>query len=263
MTVWRKIMKVLLITGASRGLGAAVARTAAGIGAAVVLNARSAAPLQKLRDEIKDNGGEALALPGDVGQLETCRRLIAESIAAFGRLDSLVNNAAVIDPIAPIATADPHGWQTAVAVNLLGPMWLTQAALPHLRRRQGRVINVSSGAADYGIPGWAAYCTTKGALNQFNRVLAEEEPAVTAVAVRPGVVDTAMQVDIRQKGATGMPEDAHGRFVELHRQGNLLPPEKPGRAIALLALHAPAAWSGRFLSWDDADVAALEKVSRL
>jgi NAD(P)-dependent dehydrogenase (short-subunit alcohol dehydrogenase family) len=251
-------MKVILVTGASQGLGTAVARILAEMGAAVVLNARSADPLYALMADIEANGGTALALPGDVGQLQTCRWLVAETIEAFGRLDAVVHNAGVIDPIAPIAQADPHGWQTAVTVNLLAPMWLTQAALPHLRRQQGRVISVSSGAAEYGIPGWAGYCATKGALNQFNRVLAKEEPSITAVAVRPGVVDTAMQDVIRRDGATGMPREDHGRFVKMHKQGDLLPPEKPGRAIALLALHAPPDWNGRFLSWDDAEMAALE-----
>lgn len=250
-------MNVVLITGASRGLGAAIARILAEMGTAVVLNARSVDPLRELMAEIEANGGTALALPGDVGQLDTCRWLVAETIEAFGRLDTVVHNAAVIDPIAPIAVADPQAWQTAVSVNLLGPVWLTQAALPHLRRQQGRVISVSSGAAEYGIAGWGAYCTTKGALNQFNRVLAEEEERITAVAVRPGVVDTAMQDEIREKGATGMPTEAHSRFVEMHKQGNLLPPEKPGRAIALLALRAPREWNGRFLSWDDPDIATL------
>ncbi len=250
-------MNVVLITGASRGLGAAVARILAEMDTAVVLNARSAKPLYELMAEIEANGGMALALPGDVGQLDTCRWLVAETIETFGRLDAIIHNAAVIDPIAPIAEADPQAWQTAVSVNLLGPVWLTQAALPHLRRQQGRVISVSSGAADYGIPGWGAYCATKGALNQFSRVLAEEEERVTAVAVRPGVVDTVMQNEIREKGATGMTVQAHSRFMEMHEQGNLLPPEKPGRAIALLALRAPREWNGRFLSWDDPDIATL------
>jgi NAD(P)-dependent dehydrogenase (short-subunit alcohol dehydrogenase family) len=251
-------MKVILVTGASRGLGTAVARILAEMGTAVVLNARSSEPLYELMAEIEVAGGTALALPGDVGQLETCRWLVAETIEAFGRLDGLVHNAGVIEPIVPIAETDPHGWETAVTVNLLAPMWLTQAALPHLRRQQGRVISVSSGAAEYGIPGWAGYCTTKGALNQFNRVLAKEEPSITAVAVRPGVVNTAMQAVIRREGTTGMPRESHGRFVRMYEQGDLLPPEKPGRAIALLALYAPADWSGRFLSWDDAEMATLE-----
>jgi NAD(P)-dependent dehydrogenase (short-subunit alcohol dehydrogenase family) len=251
-------MNVVLITGASRGLGAAIARILAEMNTAVVLNARSSDPLHELMAEIEANGGTALALPGDVGQLDTCRWLVAETIETFGRLDAVVHNAAVIDPIAPIAEADPQAWQTAVTVNLLGPVWLTQAALPHLRRQQGRVISVSSGAAEYGIAGWGAYCATKGALNQFNRVLAEEEEGITAVAVRPGVVDTVMQDEIRDKGATGMPAAAHNRFVQMHEQGNLLPPEKPGRAIALLALRAPRKWNGRFLSWDDPEIAALD-----
>jgi NAD(P)-dependent dehydrogenase (short-subunit alcohol dehydrogenase family) len=115
-------------------------------------------------------------------------------------------------------------------------MMLTQAALPYLRQHRGRVINVSSGAATYAIPGWGAYCTAKGALNQFNRVLSIEEEMVTAVAVRPGVIDTDMQAIIRQMGAVGMPESAYQRFVQMREAGELLPPEAPGGAIAVLAL---------------------------
>jgi NAD(P)-dependent dehydrogenase (short-subunit alcohol dehydrogenase family) len=85
-------------------------------------------------------------------------------------------------------------------------------------------------------------------------VLAIEEPAITAVAVRPGVVDTEMQAVIRRDGKTGMPQPDHQRFVQYHETGQLLPPEQPARALITLALHAPPEWSGEFLSWDDEKV---------
>jgi len=138
-----------------------------------------------------------------------------------------------------------------VPLILFGPVMLTQAALPHLRQRAGRVINVSSGAAVKVIQGWGAYCVAKAALNHFTRVLAEEEPAITAIALRPGKVDTAMQETIRKEGAGGMTASAHAGFVEAHARGELLPPEQPGRALAVLALHGPREWSGEFISWDE------------
>ncbi|MCI0398529.1 MAG: SDR family NAD(P)-dependent oxidoreductase [Chloroflexi bacterium] len=249
--------KTVLITGASRGLGAAVARLAAELGASVALNARSAGELAAVAEEIRAAGGRAIAIPGDVSDADNCRFLVKQTIGHFGRLDALVNNAGTVEPIAPLATADPAGWQRNLAVNVLGPMMLVQAALPHLRQSHGRVVNVSSGAAVSPVPGWAAYCAAKGALNQFNRVLAAEEETITAVAVRPGVVDTEMQAVIRHEGAEGMPASAHARFIRYHEAGELLPPEKPGRALAVLALYAPHEWSGEFLSWDEERVQAL------
>jgi NAD(P)-dependent dehydrogenase (short-subunit alcohol dehydrogenase family) len=252
--------QTVIITGASRGLGEAVAYAAADLGANVVLNARSAEAIEEIARFIRDAGGSALAVPGDVGRPEDCHNVVEKTVAKFGRIDAVVNNAGILEPIAPIADADPAAWEYNLAVNVLGPLMLTQAALPQLRRRQGRVINVSSGAAVSAVPGWGAYCVAKGGLNQFNRVLAAEEAAITAVAVRPGVVDTAMQATIREHGQTGMTADAHARFVRYHEQGELLSPARPGRALVMLALYAPPDWSGEFLSWDDEKVQKLEEM---
>lgn len=246
--------KTIIITGASRGLGAAMARIAAEQGAAVVINARSEEALERVAAEIEQGGGTALAVPGDVSKREDCAALVEQTIERFGRLDALINNAGILEPVNPIAKADPAAWEYNLLVNVLGPMMLIQAALPHLRERNGRVINISSGAAVSAVPGWAAYCASKGALNQITRVLAAEEPDITAVAVRPGVVDTEMQAVIRKDGASGMPQQDHQRFIGYHEKGELLSPELPGRALVTLALHAPKEWSGEFLSWNDEKV---------
>jgi NAD(P)-dependent dehydrogenase (short-subunit alcohol dehydrogenase family) len=97
----------------------------------------------------------------------------------------------------------------------------------------------------------SAYCTAKSALNHFNRVLAVEEPALTAVSVRPGVVDTAMQTDLRREGAKTMPAEQAAYYRQLKDQGQLAPPETPARSIAWLALHAPRQFSGQFIDHDD------------
>lgn len=249
--------RTIIVTGASRGLGAAAALIAARMGANVVLNARSEGDLAAVAASIHSAGGSGLPIPGDVSQPEACRQLVARAVEQFGHLDAIINNAGVIEPIAPIADTDPRAWHENWAINLLGPAMLVQAGLPFLRQRFGRVINVSSGAAVNAIPGWAAYCTAKAALNHFTRVLADEERQITAISLRPGAVDTAMQVTIRRRGAGVMHAAWYDRFVRYHADGALLPPESPAQAAAVLALHAPHEWSGRFIPWSDDQVQEL------
>lgn len=247
----------LIITGASRGLGAAIARHAAQLGAAVVLTARSEADLRALAEAITADGGTAWAIPADVTDAQDCARLVQQTLDRAGRLDGLVNNAGVIDPIARLEDVDIAAWETLLRVNVTGPLRLIQAALPALRQTNGRVINVSSGAAIKARAGWGAYCASKAALNMLNSTLALEEPAITALAVRPGAVDTPMQGVIREAGEAAMSETDYTRFVGLHKTGELLPPDAPGRAIAVLACYAPPAWSGAFIQWTDERVTAL------
>lgn len=251
--------QTILITGASRGLGAAAAKIAAKMGANVVVNARSEDKLDMVADQIRESGGEVLSVPGDVSMIEDCHRLVDKTLVEFGQLDAIVNNAGIIKPIAPIAEGTAEDWRKNLEINVLGPVILTQTALRHLRIRNGRVISTSSGAAVKVIQGWGAYCTAKAALNHFNRVLASEETEITAITFRPGIMDTEMQSTIRSEGETGMPEETYGRYVRLHQEGELLSPESPGRALAVLALYAPHEWSGEFIAWDEDRVQALVK----
>ncbi|HLE52606.1 MAG TPA: SDR family NAD(P)-dependent oxidoreductase [Anaerolineales bacterium] len=249
--------KTIIITGASRGLGAATAHIAAGYGASVVLNARSSSALEEVATEIRQAGGEAFVSSGDIGQWDVCYRIIADAIGQFSRIDAIVNNGGAIEPIAPISLADPQEWMRNWNVNALGPVMLVQKALPYLRKVCGRVINVSSGAAIRPIPGWGAYSMAKVAIQHFTGILAIEEPSITAIAIRPGVIDTEMQRTIREQGAAGMPAAEYERFVQRYKQGMLLPPELPGRAVASLALSAPHEWSGESIAWDDPRVQRL------
>jgi NAD(P)-dependent dehydrogenase (short-subunit alcohol dehydrogenase family) len=172
-----------------------------------------------------------------------------------------VNNAGVLEPIARLAEVDAEALWRNVTVNLFAPFLLTRTALPYLRERRGRVINVSTGAAVRPVAGWSAYGAAKAGLNLLTMTLAKEEPTITTIAVRPGVVDTEMQRQIREEGQGGMEAASHQNFMSLYEGGELLEPEVPGEVLALLALHAPREWSGRFLSWDDEEVARL--VSRI
>jgi NAD(P)-dependent dehydrogenase (short-subunit alcohol dehydrogenase family) len=247
----------LLITGAAQGTGAAAARIAAQMEAQLVLAARSEDALVAIAKEITDIGGSALAVAGDVTQTTDCQRIVARAVKAFGGLDALVNNADAVEPIASIAGGDPEAWKENWSVNVQGPVTLTHVALPHLRKRGGRVINVSSEAAVKIIPGWAAYSVAKAAIDRFTLSLAEEEPTITAIALRSGIANSVMLAAIRGAGAQGIPKDVYARIVRQYEKGKLLPPEVPGCAMAVLALHAPHAWSGAALPWNSEDVQSL------
>jgi NAD(P)-dependent dehydrogenase (short-subunit alcohol dehydrogenase family) len=134
---------------------------------------------------------------------------------------------------------------------------LSQMSLPHLREVEGRVVNISSGAAQRAIRGWAAYSTAKAALDHLTLILAAEQKGVASVGLRPGVVDTQMQVEIVERGGAGMPQDEHQKFVKQKQDGKLIDPALPGRAAAALALHAPKDWSGQTFDWNDPQVQEL------
>ncbi len=244
-------MPVVIVTGASRGLGAAVAYRLAGAGAALTLIARSRETMEAVAAGLPQNGGGPLVCRADVTDYGACRVAVDQTLERFGRLDALVNNAGIVQPVDRVARADPAGWRYCIEVNLIGPFNMARACLAALRSSRGRVVNVSSGAANLALESVSAYCAAKAGLNHFTRVLAAEEPAVTALAVRPGVVDTDMQAVIRQEGARAMAAEQVAYYRQLKTDGRLEPPAVPARAIAWLALHAPGEFSGQFVDYDD------------
>ncbi len=246
---------VVIVTGASRGLGAAVARWLAKARSAVTLISRSEDRLKDVAKEIRSLGGKPLVFTADVSNSDACRSAVERTLDKFGQIDAVVNNAGIIQPISSIAHTESDTWRYNIEVNLMGPFYMIQAAIFPLRSRNGRIINVSSGAANRVIENASAYCAAKAALNHFTRVLAREEPEVTAVTVRPGVVDTDMQATIRNEGLNAMSEEQLAYYRQLKAHGHLEPPEIPGRSIAWLALHAPTEFSGQFFDYDDPRIA--------
>ena len=245
---------VVIVTGASRGLGAAVARWLGKAGAAVTLVARSKKYLQQVAADVRRLGGNAHMVTADVSDLHACRAAVETTLKEFGRIDALVNNAGVVQPLAPIADTNPDEWRRNIEINLFAAYYLVRAAILNLRQHNGRIVNVSSGAANLALESVSAYCTAKAALNHFTRVLAAEEPAVTSLTVRPGVVDTDMQAVLRDEADNIMPAEQTAYYRQLNERGELEPPEIPGRAIAWLALCAPRGFSGRFLDYDDSRI---------
>jgi NAD(P)-dependent dehydrogenase (short-subunit alcohol dehydrogenase family) len=246
---------VVIVTGASRGLGAAAARWLAKAGAAVTLISRSETALNRVAQEVQQLGGTALVCKADTSDAGACQKAVAKTLKRFERLDALVNNAGIVEPIAPLVQTDPDLWQYNIAVNLIGPFYLTHAAISELRKQNGRIINVSSGAATTVIENASAYCAAKAALNHFTRVVAAEEFGLTVLTMRPGVVDTQMQANIRREGPNFMSAEQYAYYQGLKERGELEPPEVPARSIAWLALHAPHELSGDFLNYDDPQIA--------
>jgi NAD(P)-dependent dehydrogenase (short-subunit alcohol dehydrogenase family) len=227
-----------IITGAGRGIGRATALALAEAGAAVVLVARSADEVNSVADEIKFNGasGQALAIPTDISDPAEVDHLLVLTLRAFGQIDILVNNAAMINPIGKVWETSPLAWQKLIATNLLGPYFCARAVLPHmLERGSGRIINISSAAADINLEGTSAYNASKAALERFSGTLAAEVDGtgVVVTTFRPGTVDTGMQAEMRQTPAQFLPKTE--LFQSFFDKGQLRSPDEIAQAVLWLA----------------------------
>jgi NAD(P)-dependent dehydrogenase (short-subunit alcohol dehydrogenase family) len=217
--------KVVLITGASRGLGRALALAYAREGAVLVLNSRegSRAELDAVRREAEAAGARVLAVTADVADRAEVERLAALALDAFGRVDVLVNNASALGPVPMPYLADypPDAFGDVMRTNVAGPFLLTRALVGQmLARGGGAVINVSSDAGVVGYPTWGAYGVSKAALDQLTRTWAAEldGTGVRVNSVDPGSMDTAMHRAAEPEedpGGWARPEDVVEVFVWL------------------------------------------------
>lgn len=214
--------KTALITGASRGIGAAAARIFADAGANVALAARSREAISELADGI---GDRAVAISCDVSRygdvaaaVETCRN-------RFGGLDILIGNAGVIEPISHLESADPEAWGKAVDINLKGVFHGMRAVLPVMRRAGGgTIITVSSGAAHAPLEGWSPYCASKAGAAMLTRCadLEARGHGLRIMGLSPGTVATEMQRTIKASGVNPV--------SELDWEDHI-PPDWPARAL--------------------------------
>lgn len=192
---------VTIITGASDGIGAELARQIAardGATAALVLAARSRDKLDEVARACEAHGAHVLVRPTDVGQQADCEGLIADTVARYGRIDALVNNAGMSAHALLEEVQDMDWYEHLMRINLWGSAWCTRAALPHLKASRGLIVAVSSLAGLVGVPGRTAYSATKFAMTGFFEALrVEMSPHGVGVTIAyPGVVAT----DIRYRG---------------------------------------------------------------
>ncbi len=226
--------KSALVTGASRGIGAATARMLAEYGANVVLVARTIERIEAVAEAIRATGGTAEAITCDVANYAEVEAAVGHCITHFGGLDIMVNNAGVIEPIARIADSDPDEWDRVADVNYKGVYHGLRAAIPVMLEGGGGVIvNVSSGAAVSALEGWSHYCSSKAAVLSLTRCADKEYGAqgIRVVGMSPGTVATDMQVAIRESGINPVSE---------------LDP----------SVHIPAEWAAKGIAWLCTDAAA-------
>ncbi|TDQ02342.1 MULTISPECIES: SDR family NAD(P)-dependent oxidoreductase [unclassified Leifsonia] len=203
---------VALVTGASSGIGAATARKLAAEGAAVVLVARRGERLNQVVEQIESNGGAARAVVADITTRAGADSAVEQAVAAFGRLDVLVNNAGAM-LVGPFADAPEGEWERMVDVNILGLLYMSRAALPHLvkaasdaPRRTADLVNISSSAGRVARPGTAVYNLTKFGVNGFTEALRQEMQAqrVRVSVVESGNVDTELASHTREELRAGV-----------------------------------------------------------
>ncbi|KUF11054.1 SDR family oxidoreductase [Pseudoponticoccus marisrubri] len=192
--------RTVMITGASRGIGAAAARAFAEAGARLALVARSADAVADLAGEI---GQQAVAIPCDVARYWEFEQAVRNCVTAHGGLDVLVNNAGVIEPISHMADTDPEAWGEVIDINLKGVFHGMHAALPvMLEAGGGTVLTIGSGAAHGPVEGWSHYCASKAGALMLTRMADKEyrERGIRALSLSPGTVATQMQRDIKASG---------------------------------------------------------------
>ncbi len=202
-------MNVILITGASEGIGAEMARQWARRGkadTALVLAARNLAKLEAVAQECRLFGSQVLVQRCDVGVQAECVALVHAAVQAFGRIDTLVNNAGMSAQALFSEVTDLGWYETLMRINHWGSVWCTHAALPHLKAARGRIVGVSSLAGLVGVPGRTAYCGTKFAMTGFFEALRVElaSASVSVTLAYPGVVAT----EIRYRGFNAKGEAA-------------------------------------------------------
>ncbi|GAA5989123.1 hypothetical protein JCM11641_007604 [Rhodosporidiobolus odoratus] len=263
--------KTILLTGGSAGLGLATLEILLSNGYNVVSLQRSESPaLAALASKYP---GVLLIMKGDVSKDDDNKAAVEVAMQTFGRLDSLILNAGTLHPVSSISnlsssSGNLDSMRTLFEINFFSLVSMLSHAVPFLKETDGkevkegeptgRVIFVSSGAATGGVSGWAGYSASKAAMNSLGRTLANEEPTLLSLCIRPGTPDTQMQTTIREIGAEHMTEKDHSRFLDLHKEGKLLPPHEPGGVLAGCAICAPLSESGLFRNWDDEEMLGLK-----
>ena len=239
--------KSIIVTGASRGIGEAAAHALAAAGARLMLASRDGTLTAQVAAAITASGGTATATACDVSDYKAMEVLVAKTIGAYGRLDVLINNAGVIDPIQRLEDSDPAAWAHNIQINLIGAYNAVRASIgPMIAGGGGTIVNISSGAAIRPLEGWSAYCTGKAGVHMMTRAIALETAMknIRVFGFQPGTTDTDMQVQIRASRMNPV--------SQIPRE-KLTPVTEPARAIVYLCTQAADDLTGQEFSLRDDD----------
>ncbi len=240
--------KVAIITGAGRGLGRASAIEMAKEGASVVILSRTASEIEETADRVKAIGGKVVSLKADVSVSEDIKRTVDQALSNFGRIDILMNNAAVVGPLRLIHEIEKDEWDRAYKINLRSAFLFSRLVVPHMiKQKRGKIINVTSGLGAMVMPLFSAYCVTKAGLIHFTKALAEElnDYSIQVNGLDPGVMDTRMQDEVRSLGLEVLGDAIYEEFRSLKEGGFLKPPEKVARLAVFLSSEASDSITGK------------------
>lgn len=241
--------KIVLISGGTSGIGLAAARQFVEAGASVVLLGRDAQRGSAAVDSLSGVGHKSVFIAGDVSKILDCGRVVAETVARFGRLDVLVNSAGEYLEKSLLDTSETE-FDRIMSINMKGAFLLTQAATPHLKQSRGSVVNVSSDAGVNGNVFCTAYCASKGALNLFTKALSLElaPHGVRVNCVCPG--DVATPLLDRQIVAEPDPERYRREMTGMYPLGRIATADEVAAVIVFLASDAAAFVTGAAWSVD-------------
>ncbi len=249
-------MRVVLVTGASSGFGAAIAREFAGPGSALMLAGRDEGRTRETASAVEQAGGRVETWLGDLSDPESCAHLVRETMDRFGRLDVLVNNAGIIYRSNAEQTT-PEQWRSTMAVNVDAVFYMSRAAIPVMRTQGGGVIvNVAS---DWGLVGGeqaVAYCASKGAVVLMTKAMALDHAreGIRVNAVCPGDCDTPMlDAEAAQRGVD--PAESRRESAEALPLGRIGRPEEVAKLVAYLASDAAAFITGTAIPIDGGNTA--------
>ena len=251
MSHFRLDGKVALITGASRGIGKAIALSFAASGAQVVLASRKQAGLDMVAEEINSSGGEALPVAAHTGDESAVNHLVGKATEVFGGIDILVNNAATNPHFGPILTADEGQWAKILDTNLVGYFRVAKAcSKPMINRGGGKIINIASVAGRIPLPGMGVYCVSKAGVLMLTKVLAVElaHENIQVNAIAPGFVKT--------KFSSALWEDAqiHDATIKNIPQHRIADPEEITGAALFLASDASSYVTGETIVVDGGQI---------
>jgi NAD(P)-dependent dehydrogenase (short-subunit alcohol dehydrogenase family) len=249
--------RAAIITGASQGLGLAIARAYVRAGAHLYLCARNTELLEQARAEVAalaQPNQKVLAQACDVSNPDSVAQLVQEALNAFGQLQILVNNAGVYGPAGPIEENDWTAWTQAIAINVYGSVLMCKALLPQFRvQKYGKILQISGGGATYPLPRLSAYAASKAAIVRFAETLAEETrgTGIDVNAIAPGALNTRMLAEVLEAGPEKVGAEFHARMVKIKAQGGT-PVGKGARLAVFLGGAASDGITGKLISapWD-------------
>lgn len=243
------------MTGASQGLGLAIAKAYVAAGAEVVICGRDPDALEGAQREARAAGpGRVIAVPADISQLAEARRVVEAAIDAFPQVHILVNNAGVYGPLGPVDEVDWPEWVRAIEINLLGSVLMTRLVLPHFKaRRYGKIIQVSGGGAAKPLPRFSAYAASKAAVVRFAETVADEvrEHGIDVNAIAPGALNTRLLDQVLEAGPDRVGAQFYERSLRQKAEGGT-PLQRSVHLAVFLASAASDGISGRLISaiWD-------------